>query len=859
MTPTTTTDADVLTEHSAPGLIARLAGGKGHNLYRLTRAGMAVPSWAVIGADVFAAFRSATGLTARIARAVAGLRLDTVDEVAARIAKSFAATELDPASVAAIERAQRHVGDRPVAVRSSSRDEDSAQLSFAGQHSSFLNVVGLPEVLEKVKLCWASAYSARSLTYRLLHDLATDPVDMAVVLQVMVSAEVSGVLFTANPLSGRTDEALISSVYGLGEGLVSGAADADTVTLDRASGAVKDTVIGQKSERVDAHPTGSGCVTEDVDPARRERLCLDPGQLDSLRATAERIEELFGAPQDVEWAIADGRLWVLQSRPITNIAPDPDAEVRLWDNSNIVESFGAVTAPLTFSFARHSYHRVYRDYCAVLGVPRAQLDRMDSWLANMLGYFDGRVYYNVLNWYKVIRLLPGYRLNARILAAATGVREPSAELAGQTRPLECRWPAQEALIRLRVAIRFGAAVLTVRRMVDRFLRDFHQVYARYDGVDYPALGPDQVYRHYREVERALLSRWGATAVLDHVIGLSYGVLHVLTNRWLPDMPEWVRWQVVRVGEDEVESTQPARRLAEIARTLQADPELGPLVRELPAERLQRWLAEATGERAGWLRGELEGYLDDFGYRNANELKLEEPDLRDDPAQLFGMLKDAVSESTGRPSTADGPDAAESYLDDHLSGWRRLVYDRVRRRVRNALRERERVRFARTRAFGIARRMFQAIGQGLHRSGALADPGDVFFLRMDELRDAFAGAIAHRELRPLAELRRRQRDKQRMRPDPPPRFTTRGSVYWGELRPDLPAVDPAGDSGTRLRGTPCSPGGPPGAAGAPRQARPVWWTNRVRSARRSWSPTAPTPAGWACCPRPPHCSSNGAAH
>ncbi|WP_225978128.1 phosphoenolpyruvate synthase [Gandjariella thermophila] len=791
----------MLTARSEPGPVARFAGGKGHNLYRLTRAGLAVPPWAAVGTDVFAAFRSATGLGERIARAVAELSLDTADEVAARIAESFAATELDPTSVAAIEQAHRHLGDRPLAVRSSAGDEDSAQHSFAGQHASYLNVVGLAEVLEKVKLCWTSAYSARSLTYRLMHDLPTNPVDMAVVLQAMVPAEVSGVLFTANPLTGRTDEALISSVYGLGEGLVSGAADADTVTVDRASGTVKDTVVGQKTERMDVHPAGSGCVTADVDPAQRDRLSLSAGQLDTLRGAAARIEALFGGPQDVEWAFADGRLWVLQSRPITNIAPDPDAEIRLWDNSNIVESFGAVTAPLTFSFARHSYHRVYRDYCALLGVPRAQLDRMDSWLANMLGYFDGRVYYNVLNWYKVIRLLPAYRLNARILAAATGVREPSAELAAGTHPLECRWPAQEAIVRLRVAVRFGWAALTVHRLVERFLRDFHAVYARYDAVDYTELRPEQVYRHYLEVERALLSRWGGTAVLDHVICLSYGVLHLLTNRWLPDMPEWVRWQVVKVGEDDVESTQPARRLAEIARTVHADPDLGPVVRELPAEGLQRWLTEATGEPAAWLRRELDRYLDDFGYRNANELKLEEPDLRDDPVQLFGMLKDAVNENTARPSTTDG---GESYLDDHLGGWRRAVYDRVRRRVRDALRERERVRFARTRAFGIARRMFRAIGEGLHRAGALADPTDVFFLRLEELRDAFAGTIAHRELRPLAGLRRRQRDKQRMRPAPPPRFTTRGSVYWGELRPDVPA-DPAGDGGTRLRGTPCSPG------------------------------------------------------
>src|SRR5262249_35090428 len=217
--------------------------------------------------------------------------------------------------------------------------------------------------------------------------------EMAVVIQRIVPADTSGVLFTANFLAGRRDEMLISAVYGLGEGLVSGAVDADTITLDRATATVTAAVVGEKRELVTVAP-GAGCHTVGVDPARREELALAPDQIERLRATGERIEALYGAPQDVEWAYAGGRLYVLQSRPITTMPGDGTGEVRIWDNSNIIESYGEVTAPLTFGFARYMYGRVYREYCSLLGVPRSQLELMDEDFSSMLGYFDGRVYYN---------------------------------------------------------------------------------------------------------------------------------------------------------------------------------------------------------------------------------------------------------------------------------------------------------------------------------------------------------------------------------------------------------------------------------------------------------------------------------
>jgi pyruvate,water dikinase len=763
-------------------------GGKGDNLQRLTTGGLSVPQWAAVGLEVLRDFRTTTGLDREIAGLLAGLTKDNAEDVSAQIAKAFAATPLDAASRTAIDLAYAAAGGGAVAVRSSGADEDLPNLSFAGQYESYLNISGTEAVAEKVKECWASAYSARSLVYRWLHDLPTDPIDLAVVVQQIVPAEISGVLFTANPVSGSRDEALISAVYGLGETLVSGAVDADTLTLDRTTGSYT-SVIGDKTFRAD--PGDTGVVHVDVAQADRERLALSDAQVPALQVLAAEVETLFGSPQDVEWAFADGQLHVLQSRPITSLL-ELDGELRIWDNSNIIESFGEVTAPLTFSFARHAYQRVYRDYCALLGVPRKDLAKMDEGFGNMLGYFDGRVYYNLLNWYKVIRLLPGYALNRKILAAAMGVRETSEEIALAQHPIDSA--RREKLIRLRVAVRFFRMFFTIRKSVARFIDHFDEVYQEFDSVDYTGLPGDAVNRSLYRMEERLLSQWGGTAVLDNVIMLSYGVLYGMNAKWLPEAPDWFLWEVVKVGDD-VESTAPARRLASIAENI--TPQTADQIKEQDTAALWDWIRNTEPA----LHEELMLFLNDFGYRSANELKLEEPDLHDDPTLLMSMLKDALVLPA---PTGTAVNDADAYLAQHLSGIKGRIYHRVRGKVQQALRERERVRFARTRAFGMARRMLKAIGQDLARVGALTEPRDVFYLKLEEIRAAYAGTLNHRELRPLAELRKAQQAKQRLMPAPPPRFSTRGGVYWGLQQPDVPTQEYEEGDDT-LRGTPCSPG------------------------------------------------------
>jgi phosphohistidine swiveling domain-containing protein len=805
------TDRDILTASSPFAAIEHLSGGKGRGLFELTAQGMPVPAWAVVSVDVFRRFRIGAGLDALIRSEMAGLAADSDEEAlnaaAEQISAVIAEADLDSRTQTVLAEAYANVGEGAVAVRSSAVGEDNARLSFAGQYTTLLNVVGLDAVTEAVRSCWSSAWSAAALRYRLMNNLSLQGVEMAVVIQAIVVAEKSGVLFTVNPATGRDDEFVISAAYGLGEAVVSGAVDSDTVVLARATGALREQRLGDKDKRIDPLPDG-GCATRAVPGSERSAAALSAAELVELHQLGTMIERLMDSPQDIEWALAEGKLWILQSRPVTSTPrsyPSSDGKLCLWDNSNIIESYGEIVAPLTYSFARHAYHRVYLQYCELLGVPPRQLKRIEEWLPQLLGYFDGRVYYNLLNWYRLARLSPFYSMSRRVLEISMGTEPLDEGIAARQQPYLFRNRIEGILVRTRVAAHFFWYFATIHRLVGDFVDRFYSEYNELDALDYRGHEAHVLYSMFVDMERRLLVRWGRMIMLEYSIGLSLGTLYMLTQRWLPDAPEWFFFEVIKTAPD-LESVQPLHRLDEIAETIAADRALLEQVRSVPAERLDSVLRGTKESSTLSLVKQIDAYLDAFGYRNANELKLEEPDLREDPTTFFALLKSAVGRLEAGEATADQErPTADAYLSIHLRGWRRRVYELLRRRVQRLLIDRERVRFCRTRIFGLSRRMFRAAGEDLARSRVLEAASDIFYLRLEELRGCFEGTIAHRELGSLVALRKDQELRNRER-DLPHRFWTRGGVYWDALdRAWAEASKSEASEDGLLRGTPCSPG------------------------------------------------------
>ena len=752
-------------------------GGKAAALATLARAGFDVPEWFVV---VSAA---ATGGPAAIAGEVA-----------------TALVRLAPEGGL-------------LAVRSSAAEEDGTGHSFAGQFETYLDVAPA-DVLAHIVEVWASGGAERVVAYRRERGLTGPPPSPAVIVQRMLTPDAAGVAFSSDPVSGRRARAVVAAVPGLGDALVSGEADADSYEVAR-DGAVLLRALRQ-------------------DGATR---VLSDDQVEAVAALARRAAAHFGRPQDIEWAVERGRLYLLQSRPITTMAAvaDPDGARRIWDNSNIAESYGGITTPLTFSFARGVYAEVYRQFCVLLAVPRPLVDDHRATFENMLGLVRGRVYYNLISWYRVLAMLPGFSVNRRFMEQMMGVREPMPDevLAGELPPTRWdRWKDGARLVRSLVGL--VVALVRLPRQIDRF-------YVRLDAALGPAadlsgLRLDELTAHYRALERQLLARWDAPLVNDFFAMIFYGVLRGLCTKWGGGADGSLQNNLI-AGEGGIVSAEPARLVSQMARLAAFDA-------TLPATLASGSLADIQAALVALPNQDFtvayHAYLAKFSDRCLDELKLESPTLADDPLMLLRVVGGlaarhrAGTQGQGHPAgaatgagTAAGTGAtaaptaatlrarAEARVAQTLA-WhplRRVVFGWVLQQARTRVRCRENLRFERTRVFGRVRRVFVEAGRRLAAEGRLDRADDVFYLQVDEVLGIVEGTVSTANLSALADTRRREFDRYRAQPAPADRFETRGAVWIGNAfqassgiaTPGAAAAMDGAVQGDQRRGIGCCPG------------------------------------------------------
>lgn len=296
-----------------------LAGGKGANLGEMTRAGLPVPPGFVITA---AAFQEAMAPVRARLRAL-WKQVDPDDpaslaRVTQQLREQVLRAPVPERLRAVILEAYRQLGaDRDVAVRSSATSEDTAETSFAGMHESFTHVLGDDALMDALRACWASAYGERVVAYRKAEGLTEEPA-IAVVVQAMVDAARAGVMFTADPASGDTGRIIIEAAWGLGEVVVGGQVEPDTYCVTKKGPRVREVRVGEKTFRLVRDAEGH-TRSEALRPEQAHQRVLSDEALLELARLGLRVEQHYGAPQDIEWAEEGGRLFLVQTRPITTL------------------------------------------------------------------------------------------------------------------------------------------------------------------------------------------------------------------------------------------------------------------------------------------------------------------------------------------------------------------------------------------------------------------------------------------------------------------------------------------------------------------------------------------------------------
>lgn len=636
----------VLVTHSLAEAGAELErlGGKGANLARLAVAGFPVPDGFVITTEAYR-------------RHVAGLALDGGEP--AELRRRIESAPLDPTLAAQIRQAYDRLGDGPVAVRSSATAEDLPGAAFAGQQDTYLDVTA-DDLLSAVTRCWASLWTDRAVAYRRRLRIEPSEVSIAVVVQSMVPAEVAGVMFTADPVTGRRDRIMIDATAGLGEALVSGEVTPDHYLLD------------EEGRQVEFRAGASSSGTPLIGPAELRRLA-------ELGAA---VRDHFGDPQDIEWALADDEVRLLQARPMTAL-PSPTKISRQLRYGSSVASDYLVQRPYPLDVTTWLPH-------GPAGMMMQMISRIGLTidLATLLPERDG----------VVTQLNPiAPRPNPRLLVAI---------------------PAM--LFR---AHRFDPA----RWRSDPRVGQYHRRLAYLSG-DPTGLSWRDLIRRPRDLFR--VAELAGSLREDFLPGFAVALLRlrlrlalIRETRLLGDL----------IGGAANETSIMSRRLAEIAATVRSRPETARLFADLPTDQLLVRLREDP--ELAEVATAFDRLLADYGHREtASPVLVSPPTWIDQPEAPLGTIKAMVvggepPAPAGRAAAAEEVVFAKRSLADP---GRRAAMRRAIDAAQAGMSFREDSHDLLTRPAPVLRRCLIELGRRLQEAGVLADPFDVFQLRLEEL-------------------------------------------------------------------------------------------------------------------------------
>ena len=797
-------------------------GGKGRSLAQMTRAGFDVPVGFLLSTAAYRDFVADNELGARILELAGPEIIDgraSFESASRSIHALITGCELSAGLKAELRAAYRALpGDDPaVAVRSSANAEDLPGLSFAGQQETYLNVSGPEALLEAVRNCWASLWTPQAISYRNEMGIESDAVAMAVVVQIMVPADVAGILFTANPATGERGEMIVNASFGLGEAVVGGQVTPDTFVVDRSTLKPKETMIGTKEQKI-VSDGNQGTRLVDVDEGERDASSLPERLLTELAELAARVEGRFGGqPQDIEWAVADGKLWLLQSRPVTNLPPQP-IEVE-WEappevfglvRRQIVENIPDPTCPLFDELYIHgglvgrggksNYTTLHGFAFQIAGTAAETTD--EEFRATLRRRRDEEAKdpevkaqeANDLNLF-LASLSDDERARFNSMAAA---------LASDNLPHAITMPESDNP----TFTAFHKTSTNDRQhkdFWDRALPELQGAASKWEAADLAATDDEALLAGIAELARA--EGWYWTSNGGHTFGVAKSVddqLQAFLREALPDH-NFTSGQFLSGFESRI--MQANDDMFAIATLIKAQPALYEAVIATPARRLMTVLRRRND--TGEVLEAIDTYLATYGHQGYS-LDFGEPTQQEDPSAMFVTLKNMVQRADYDPAKhgAEATRKREKALAEIRELLEPFEYWQFRYRMWFAYQYypmREESCFVLGTAWPGLRRIAAELGQRLVDVGTLSEPDDLYFLTSDEIKPALAARGLGKAMPEYLALtaNRRELREARKRLHPPGTIPEEASENPGVKFKETQFKND--DSSDTLRGIPVSPG------------------------------------------------------
>lgn len=586
------------------------------------------------------------------------------------------------------------------AVRSSSILEDTPKSSFAGQFKTVLDVRTGDDFVDALKSVLASkqskAYSHKKGA-------------VSAIVQEFIEPDVSGVIFSVNPANGN-NEFIINAAVGRGTNVVE----------------------GKQARQYFVNRLDSSYSTKKADIGYKT---LTKTQIEDLSSLTFRIESLFGTPQDIEWAIKDRTIYILQARPITQIS-----HLRLWDSSNLAESFPGIVLPLTFSIAKRGYMYGYKAQAYSAGLSWYELEAQHRTFDAMVGIFNGRMYYNLINWYRFISLFPGSANNQMFL---------DDQIATQGEAIYQVPVKQSVIFRLKFIFRVMYRAIFFNLGLKRFYSRFSKFEDEMSRM--PQFGDSQLLmQQYTHIEQSIIPRFGATVDNDFFVMTYHGWLKRLLNRWLPGQ-ELQRSNIIGSIRG-VLSAEQAILLYQVAESFKSDKRAFNLLQKGDYGTLDSHLGGTQ------LQKDIANYIATFGHRFAQDQKIESVNPTLEPFGIYKLMRAYVKLDDRQikqrlANSASVSKAAEDFIETKLRLRQSLMYKLLLNRLKHHLRLREKNRLLRGKVYGYLRELFPKVGQALADEGIINKKDDIYYLQIEEIYQLMQAALITNDLPSRIEKRR----------------------------------------------------------------------------------------------------------
>lgn len=777
-----------------PASTLEIVGGKGMSLARMANSGFPVPGGFHITTEAYRQFIAVNDIQPLILAALNNVDISlptSLETASAAITKLFT-DSIIPAHVESEIRTAYGIlrppstvsGQRPVfsvAVRSSATAEDLPGASFAGQQETYLNICGIEAVLEAVKKCWASLWTARAIAYRNKNNIDQNTVALAVVVQEMVNADAAGVLFTANPINGHQDEMVINAAWGLGEAIVGGLVTPDTVVADKSTGKVKKLDIAEKTVITVAGEKGT--LQKPLTDSRRKAQVLKEAQVIELVSIARKIENFYGAPQDIEWCKSNGQFYILQSRPVTALPEEEIPTPIEWKlpkgayavmRNNIVELMANPLSPLFatlgLSAINTSLPRLMNESFGMRGIMPDEL----IIVVNHYAYNNGSVSIKGM-----ARMIFGARKIMKMMF--TGAVERWTKN-GRPRYFEIveSWEAKDWRSFPAVELVNGSRQLT-ESAIDAYG-------ALVSGV-IPAAWITEAL--FTRLYTRLIKRRNEPSAPTYLLG--YESLPIRADQSLYTLAEWARRDPNLAQY--LENT-PASQLADMYTRDLIPEDIHPVV-------WQEW------------HSRLQQHLDNFGY-TIYDLDFIHPVPADDPAPVLDALKlylhgQGSNPYTRQHETAQRREQAVQAVKERLKGLRLKWFTKYLSSAQKYAPLREDGLAEIGLAYPLIRQMLLELGSRFTQRRVLPTANDIFWLTEDEVRHMASRLDAGLSLEPLIEtIALRKREHQAALRANPPMVLPQMKVFGFDLM-SLKAKRGRRSKGDVIKGVAASPGKVTGTA------------------------------------------------